>query len=69
MLALSSDARGAGPLDPLAGFTANPAGAAVVDAVGPIRQLVQGDGPVPRRYLVIVGGTPTSLGAPVQVQQ
>jgi len=69
VLALSADATGAGPLEPLAGFTTNPAGAAVVDAVGPIRQLVQGEGPVPRRYLVIVGGTPMSIGAPVQVQQ
>ena len=69
VLALSADASGAGPLEPLVGFTTNPAGAAVVDAVGPIRQLVQGEGPVPRRYLVIVGGTPMSIGAPVQVQQ
>jgi hypothetical protein len=46
----------------------NPAGAAVVDAVGPIRQLVQGEGPSPKRYLVIVSGTPAALGAPVQVQ-
>jgi len=67
--ALSSDGGGAGPLEPLAGFTANPAGAAIVSAVGPIRQLVQGEGPVPRRYLTIVGGTPTDLGAPVQVEQ
>jgi YVTN family beta-propeller protein len=69
VLALSSDAKGTGPLEPLAGFTTNPAGAAIVDAVGPIRQLVQGDGPAPRRYLVVVSGTPTSLGSPVQVQQ
>src|SRR5215831_5466342 len=69
VLALSSDAKGTGPLEPLASFTTNPSGAAIVDAVGPIRQLVQGDSPAPRRYLVIVGGTPTSLGAPVQVQQ
>jgi YVTN family beta-propeller protein len=69
VLALSSDATGAGPLEPLAGFTTNPAGAAIVDTVGPIRQLVQTDGPVPRRYLVVVGGMPTSLGALVQVQQ
>ena len=69
VLALSSDAAGAGPLEALGTFTTNPAGAAVVDAVGPIRQLVQGEGPVPRRYLVIAVGTPTSVGALVQVQQ
>src|SRR5437016_13998279 len=54
VLALSSDSAGAGPLEPLARFPANPVGAAIVNAVGPIRQLVQGEGPVPRRYLVIV---------------
>ena len=31
----------------------NPAGAAIVNAIGPIRQLVQGEDDVPRRYLVI----------------
>src|SRR5712692_9156911 len=41
LLALSSDPRGAGPLEPLAGFITNPAGAAIVNAVGPIRQIVQ----------------------------
>jgi len=69
VLALSADAGGAGPLEPLAAFTTNPAGAAIVIAVGPIRQLVQSDGPVPRRYLVVVSGTPTSLGPLVQLQQ
>jgi YVTN family beta-propeller protein len=69
VLALASDATGTGPLQPLAGFTTNPAGAAVVNAVGPIRQLVHGEGPAPRRYLVVVAGTPSSPGAVVQVQQ
>ena len=69
VLALSADATGTGPLEPLAGFTTNPAGAAIVDAVGPIRQLVQGADSVPRRYLVIAAGTPTSIGALVQLQQ
>jgi YVTN family beta-propeller protein len=69
VLALSSDAAGAKPLEPLAVFTANPAGAAVVNAVGPIRQLVQGEEPLPRRYLVIAAGPAKSPGALVQVQQ
>jgi YVTN family beta-propeller protein len=69
LLALSSDAAGAGPLEPLAAFMANPAGAAIVNAVGPIRQLVQGEGAAPRRYLVIAAGTPASIGALAQVQQ
>jgi YVTN family beta-propeller protein len=69
VLALSLEADGDGPLEPLAGFMTNPAGAAIVNAVGPIRQVVQGAGASPRRYLVIVSGTPTALGAPVQVQR
>src|SRR6266852_951806 len=69
VLALSSDPKGAAELEPLAGFMTNPAGAAIVNAVGPIRQIVQSSGPTPRRYLVIAAGTPASIGAPVQVQQ
>jgi len=68
VLALSSDPKGAGPLEPLANFTTNPAGAAIVNAVGPIRQIVQGEAAV-KRYLVIVSGTPTNIGPIVQVQQ
>ena len=69
VLALSSDPRGAAQLEPLAGFMTNPAGAAIVNAVGPIRQIVQTSDPAPRRYLIIASGTPASIGAPVQVQQ
>ena len=69
VLALSSDPKGAAQLEALAGFMTNPAGAAVVNAVGPIRQIVQTSGPAPKRYLIIAVGTPTSIGAPVQVQQ
>ena len=54
--------------EPLAAFTTNPAGAAIVNAVGPIRQIVRGEARTPRRYLVIVSGTPGHLGARVQVQ-
>jgi hypothetical protein len=69
VLALSSDASGSGPLEPLAAFTTNPAGAAIVNAVGPIRQIAQGDGPTPRRYLVIASGTPENVGGVVQRQR
>ena len=65
VLALSSNQDGTGPLEPLASFMTNPAGAAVVDAVGPIRQLVQGEGPSPKRYLVIVSGTPARRHASI----
>jgi DNA-binding beta-propeller fold protein YncE len=68
VLALSSEASGAGVLEPLQGFMANPAGSAIVNAIGPIRQVVRGEDKVQRRYLVIAPGTVGNLGAPVQVQ-
>jgi hypothetical protein len=46
----------------------NPAGSAVVNAVGPIRQIVKGEDHTARRYLVIVSGTPDKPGAVVQAQ-
>jgi YVTN family beta-propeller protein len=69
VLALANRPDGSGSLQPLAAFTTNPAGSAIVDAVGPIRQLVLNDAKTDRRYLVIVSGTPDKLGSPVQVQQ
>lgn len=69
VLAFASRPDGSGSLQPLAAFTTNPAGSAIVDAVGPIRQLVLNDVKADRRYLVIVSGTPDKLGSPVQVQQ
>ena len=69
VLALSNNPTGAGALQPLQGFMTNPAGAAVVNAIGPIRQLVRSDDKTSRRYLVIAPGTPDNLGAPVQVQR
>jgi hypothetical protein len=59
---------GTGILEPLQGFMSNPAGAAVVNAIGPIRQLVRGEGKMPRRYLAILPGTADNHGPPVQVQ-
>jgi hypothetical protein len=69
VLALASEPTGNGHLEPLEAFTTNQAGAAIVNTVGPIRQVVEGEGQVPRRYLVIVPGTAAQHGAPVQVQQ
>ena len=46
----------------------NPAGAAIVNAIGPIRQIVQGNQTAARQYLVILPGTPDKPGAPAQVQ-
>jgi YVTN family beta-propeller protein len=68
VLALSNDPLGAGGLEPLQGFMTNPAGAAIVNAIGPIRQMVHGEDNVPRRYLVIAPGTPETHGPVVQVQ-
>jgi YVTN family beta-propeller protein len=68
LLALSDAANGKGAIEPLAAFMTNPTGSAIVNAVGPIRQVVQGDGGVPRRYLAIVPGTADHHGEPVQVQ-
>jgi hypothetical protein len=46
----------------------NPAGAAIVNAVGPIRQSVRAEDHLQRRYLVIVSGTAAQLGQLVQIQ-
>jgi hypothetical protein len=46
----------------------NPAGSAIVNAVGPIRQIVRDDAPQERRYLVIAPGSAERHDAPVQVQ-
>jgi YVTN family beta-propeller protein len=68
VLALAKKPDGSGTLQPLSAFKTNPAGAAIVTAVGPIRQLVKGEGDTQTRYLVIAPGTADQLGTPVQVQ-
>jgi hypothetical protein len=68
VLGLSNRADDGGAIEPLANFMTNPAGATIVNAVGPIRQLVQGEVKSHRRYLVIVPGSPPELGKPVQIQ-
>jgi len=68
VLALATQVDGGGALEPLSEFVTNPAGAAIVTAVGPVRQILAGDDQVARRYLVVAPGTAGSLGAPVQVQ-
>jgi hypothetical protein len=50
------------------GLDAQDPRAAIVNAIGPICQLVRAEEKTPRRYLVIVPGTPDNHGAPVQVQ-
>jgi hypothetical protein len=68
VLALARAPDGGGALEPLAVFTTNPAGSAIVNALGPIRQVVRAEVDADRRYLVIAPGTPTRAGAPVQIQ-
>jgi YVTN family beta-propeller protein len=68
VLALASEPSGSGVVEPLQGFMTNPAGAAIVNTIGPIRQLVHGEDKTPRRYLVILPGTPDNHGVPIQVQ-
>ena len=65
VLALSAKPDGSEPRTALASFTTNPAGAAIVNAVGPIRQIVQG-ADTARRYLVIAAAMDGS--PPLQVQ-
>jgi YVTN family beta-propeller protein len=69
VLALASEPSGTGVLEPLQGFMTNPAGAAIVNTIGPIRQLVRGEDKIPRRYMVIFPGTPDNHGGAVQVQR
>jgi YVTN family beta-propeller protein len=69
VLAFADNPEGNPPLEALAAFSTNPAGAAVVDAVGPIRQVVAPDTPAPRRYLVIAPMKDGKPGMPVQLQQ
>lgn len=68
VLALSSQPDGKGTLEPLSSFMTNPAGSAIVNAAGPIRQIVQNETKGLRRYLVIAEGTVAQPGAVVQHQ-
>src|SRR3974390_1035583 len=68
VLALATQPDGSGKLEPIASFMTNPAGAAIVNTVGPIRQVVENSTPETRRYLVIAPGSPEQLGLVVQVQ-
>jgi YVTN family beta-propeller protein len=69
LLALATEPSGTGVLEPLQGFMTNPAGAAVVNTIGPIRQVVRGEEKIPRRYLVILPGKVDDHRAAVQVQR
>jgi YVTN family beta-propeller protein len=70
-LALTSNADGTGEIQLIAQFMTNPAGAAVVNAVGPIRQIVDPAAPVrdERRYLAVMTVENGKPGRPVQLQK
>lgn len=69
VLALAQKPDGSGALDTIAQFKTNPAGAAIVTAVGPLRRAVEQTATAPRRYLVIAPLTDGKPGAPVQIEQ
>jgi YVTN family beta-propeller protein len=71
MLALTSNPDGSGEIEPLARFMTNPAGAQIVNAVGPIRQIVSPATPTrdKRRYLAIMSVENEKPGRPVQLQR
>src|ERR1700737_4495985 len=62
VLALAHEPGGEGPLEPVSAFMTNPAGSAIVNAAGPIRQVVRGEDKIQRRYLVIAQGRADKLG-------
>ncbi|HZF84092.1 MAG TPA: YncE family protein, partial [Burkholderiaceae bacterium] len=68
VLALAQQPDGGGTLQPLANFMTNPAGAAIVNAIGPIREIVQSTAAASRRYLVIATEVGGQAGKPVQWQ-
>ena len=68
VLALAEKADGSGTLQALSNFMTNPAGSAIVNTIGPIRQIVQGPTDDKHRYLVIATQADGKPGMPVQVQ-
>ena len=68
VLALSDQPDGGGPLQPLSTFTTNPAGSAIVNAVGPIRQIVESRHEDEKRFLVVATAAAGKPGDVVQVQ-
>ena len=67
VLAIALKADGSGPLTAIARFMSNPAGAAIVDAVGALRATLAGAGDAARQYLVIAPESDGKPSAPVQV--
>lgn len=68
VLALSAQKDGSGELQTLSAFMTNPAGSAIVNALGPIRQIVKPDSGTDKRYLVVATVTDGKPGQVVQIQ-
>jgi YVTN family beta-propeller protein len=68
VLALAERSDGGGSLQPLATFMTNPAGSAIVNAAGPIRQIVDQSAAAGKRYLVIAAGDAAGTGEAVQIE-
>jgi len=68
VLALSERSDGSGSLQPLAAFMTNPAGSAIVNVAGPIRQIVDQSAAAGKRYLVIASGDAGMPGEAVQIE-
>lgn len=68
VLALAEHGDGSGPLQPLAAFMTNPAGSAIVNVAGPIRQIVDRSAADAKRYLVIAAGDAAMPGEAVQIE-
>jgi hypothetical protein len=71
VLGLADNSDGSGNVEVLANFMSNPAGSAIVNAIGQIRQVVAsgvGSAGDKRRYLVIAPRVAGKPGAAVQVQ-
>jgi len=68
-LILASNKDGSGEVEPLANFVTNPAGAAIVNTTGLIRQLVNGEAKGRKRYLAVRDGYDKAVGAIVQVSR
>jgi YVTN family beta-propeller protein len=68
-IGLSDAPDGSGRIEKLAAFMTNPAGSAIVNAIGSFRTLDHSQSTTRRRYLVIVPGGTDNFAKPVQVQR
>lgn len=69
LLVLTERSDGTGRIEPIARFMTNPAGAQIVNTVGPVRQIVDPATPDERRYLAVMTVENEKPGRPVQLQQ